>query len=168
MPKKQKTNKEKINNVAASAEKVADDVEKAVDMHNQLFDAVARSNIADIDELLLHRANVNWKDEAGHTPLFMAVQTSDQKIVRHLVAKGAEVNAKDEQGAIPLHYAVISQTPSFDLIRFLIESGSDLDAKDKSGQTCRQALSPESPRSVCNLSQGEKQALLSFENKEAK
>ncbi len=57
--------------------------------------AVASGNVAKVEVLLAHGANVNARDKTGHTPLHIASFDGHQAVAAVLIAHGADANAQD-------------------------------------------------------------------------
>eukprot|EP00656_Telonema_subtile_P002567 TRINITY_DN11150_c0_g1_i1.p1 TRINITY_DN11150_c0_g1~~TRINITY_DN11150_c0_g1_i1.p1 ORF type:complete len:688 (+),score=219.57 TRINITY_DN11150_c0_g1_i1:194-2257(+) len=98
-----------------------------------LHRAVERKQIAAIQALVYHGANVNsagsWAVQ--ETPLHWAVRSGDRAIdtTKVLLALGADVNARDAHGYTALHHAAGSQQCNF-VCQLLLTCGSDLSAVD--------------------------------------
>ena len=67
---------------------------------------VIEENVALVRRELSKGADVNQKNDEGHTPLHLAVQIANKKIAELLIKKGANVNSIDNMGFTPLDYAV--------------------------------------------------------------
>jgi ankyrin repeat protein len=74
---------------------------------------VMESGNIQIAELLISNgADVNLKDENGHTALHIAAEGQDVKMIELLVSKGADINAKNgNDGWTPLHLAIEYNKP---------------------------------------------------------
>ena len=66
---------------------------------------VIEENVALVRRELSKGADVNQKNDEGHTPLHLAVQIANKKIAELLIKK-ANVNSIDNMGFTPLDYAV--------------------------------------------------------------
>jgi ankyrin repeat protein len=73
----------------------------------------------EIAELLITKgADVNAKDDDGHTPLPQAAIDGHKEIAELLIAAGADVNAKDDDSKPPLDWAIeFKETEIADLLR---------------------------------------------------
>ena len=78
-------------------------------------------------------ADVNMKDEDGHTPLHWACTYGNEEICRLLLEHGADPNARDDNGRTPLHWACLYNHTA--IVRLLIEHGADAGARDDQGET---------------------------------
>ena len=67
---------------------------------------VIEENVALVRRELSKGADVNQKNDEGHTPLHLATQIANKKIAALLIKKGANVNSIDNMGFTPLDYAV--------------------------------------------------------------
>lgn len=67
-----------------------------------LHQAVAQGNLAAVSNLLALRADVNARNEQGHTPLALAVNAGRVDLVMTLLTNGANVNLPDTNGVTPL------------------------------------------------------------------
>ncbi len=75
-------------------------------LDEQLYDAVAKNNINEVNFWLKESANPNSKPGPHETsPLHCAAQNNNLDIVKILVGKGANVRIKNRSGLTPLHYA---------------------------------------------------------------
>jgi ankyrin repeat protein/beta-lactamase regulating signal transducer with metallopeptidase domain len=66
-----------------------------------LSSAAALGDVARVDALLQHGANVDETDRAGNTPLFFAVRRAQVEAARLLLAHGANINLFDSEGLTP-------------------------------------------------------------------
>ncbi len=71
-----------------------------------IHQTVIDGNEALIRRELSNGANVNEKNEDGHTPLHLAAQSGHKRIVELLIDKGSDVNAKNDDGDTPLDVAI--------------------------------------------------------------
>jgi len=79
-------------------------------LNEDLFAAVKKGNLLEVQRLVSAGADVNTKDDVGNTPLhwtagFVQGHKGHADVARLLLSKGAEVNAKDNDGKTPLQVA---------------------------------------------------------------
>ena len=98
-----------------------------------LFDAVKNGNLAEVERLLDHGADLEARDNHGWTPLHWACYWGRAVIVRTLLERGAVTEVKDRDGYTPLQYASRYGRP--DIARMLLDAGADIEARDRSGNT---------------------------------
>jgi ankyrin repeat protein len=100
--------------------------------------AILAGDIATVQALLDHGADVNVKDSLGTTALMKAV-ISSREITPMLLAKSANVNAKDNDGKTALMWAVDLQFHGGhaipETVQLLLDKGAEVNAKDNSGRT---------------------------------
>jgi ankyrin repeat protein len=95
-----------------------------------------------INFLIKSKANLEERDNDGHTPLMIAISRnySYPEIALTLIKAGADVNAVynkpyyNEYKNTPLMYAAYMQNTPF-VIQSLIEAGADVNAKNHDGST---------------------------------
>jgi uncharacterized small protein (DUF1192 family) len=115
-------------------------VQKGADVNAAIAAMPGASDVASLDFLISHGANVNAIDPSdGGTALYHLVLADPRYADRHddevsfLISKGAHVNVSDQEGNTPLHNAAKSN--SVKEISLLIAAGANVNAKNKSGQT---------------------------------
>ena len=64
-------------------------------------------NMNKIKRLIERGANVNAKDDFGHSPLRLAVNNDNVALAKLLISAGADVNAKDNDGRSRLYEATL-------------------------------------------------------------
>jgi ankyrin repeat protein len=74
-------------------------------MENDLHDAAAAGNVAEIRALLTRGADVNAVDGDGRTPIMVATHARQTTAVQVLVDAGADVNQRDRMLDNPFLYA---------------------------------------------------------------
>jgi ankyrin repeat protein len=87
--------------------------------HSALTIAIESSHVDVVKELVLHGANVNYKQPLSHkTPLIIAATFGNLDIVKHLIKHGAHVNhhSSSNENAIML----ASKNGHDDVVKFLI------------------------------------------------
>ena len=94
------------------------------DSNRTLIQAAGEGNIVLVRRCFAKDADVNTKDELGHTPLHKAAREGHKIIIKLLIAKGADVNARDYSATL-LRDGVVT---------FTLDSG-DLNPKNQGGYT---------------------------------
>eukprot|EP00435_Cladocopium_sp_Y103_P072704 s448_g41.t1 len=89
-----------------------------------LMKAVKEGEVAIVQNLLNHRADVNFQDEDGNTALFLAAKGGDMAKAKLLLERGAYVGARNFQGKTPLFKA----TP--EIAKFLLDKGATCGADE--------------------------------------
>ena len=112
-------------------------VEKGADVNlwdkekwwSPLMSAASRLDLVKL--LVSHGADVNARNESGHTPLSRAVQGQRLEVVKYLMGEGADkdINAADADGMTPLMWA------RRDIAEYLLENGADVNARKNDGST---------------------------------
>ena len=104
----------------------------------------------DVAELLLaNKAEVNAKDDDGHTPLHAAAFNGRRDVAELLLANKAEVNARDDDGATPLHYA--ARQGHRDVAELLLANKAEVNARDDDGATPLELAALNGHRDVAEL-----------------
>jgi ankyrin repeat protein len=98
-----------------------------------LYEAAWRGDLAHVESLLDHGANINMRSNAGTTPLHKAVSKGHLGVVEILIARGADINARDKKNRTPLHEAV--NLGHAEIARTLIAAKADLNVTDAYGNT---------------------------------
>ncbi|HLF51332.1 ankyrin repeat domain-containing protein [Flavobacterium sp.] len=70
-----------------------------------LMAAVMSGNIQIIDQLILHKANLNTADAQGKTALIYAAYFNKTEIVKSLIKAGVDKKHKDSEGKTALDFA---------------------------------------------------------------
>jgi len=98
-----------------------------------LCTAARNGNVAIVQLLINHHANVKYRDRDGLTPLTYAVLGRNLDVLRSLIAAGAQVNCKDDTwGYTPLHYA--ARDNKMDAVKILLENGADVNCGNNDGR----------------------------------
>lgn len=102
-----------------------------------LIDAVQSGDVALAKELLDAGANLNAKNDVGHTPLHVAAIRGREVVAVALLEAGANPNAVDHDGKTPLHWAASYDEASGyeDIVKLLLDAGADPNARDGNGAT---------------------------------
>lgn len=77
-------------------------------------------------------ADINARDNFGHTPLHLASWNGDLEIVEALIAAGANAKAIDNSGRTPLHNPI--NHGSSEIVKVLIAAGANVNAINESGE----------------------------------
>ena len=93
--------------------------------------AVNHGRTVIVATLIAAGAEVNAKNDRGHTPLHNAASAGDAAIVSMLIAARADVNARDNNGKTPLH----DTAGNASVASVLIAAGADVNAEDSVGFT---------------------------------
>ena len=103
--------------------------------------------------LLVFEADVNVKDENGHTPLHDAIAEGHTDTADLLLHQGADINVQDKYGNTPLHDAI--RKGYKDTADLLIRGGANINVKNTDGHTpVYYAYSSKNPSTISLLIQG--------------
>jgi len=100
-------------------------------VNDYVIPAARLGEAAIIRELIEQGADVNVRNELGHTPLIIACYHGHYEIARLLLATGSDVNASDNGGNTAL--MGVSFKGYADLTELLIHHGADLNAQHGNG-----------------------------------
>ena len=107
--------------------------------YSPLAIAVTRGNIAIVDLLIRHGANVNTQDNKGNTPLHYVGVYNFLEIAKLLLDNGADINLKDRYNNQPLWPAVFNAadggSDKLPLVKLLLENGADPNNNNKSNNS---------------------------------
>jgi len=78
-------------------------------------------------------ADINLKDNRGHSPLHHAAIYGKIEIVKILLQAGAKLDIQDNDGRSPLHRA--ARNGKIGILKILIDAGAKLDIQDNEGET---------------------------------
>ncbi|HNY80469.1 MAG: ankyrin repeat domain-containing protein [Sedimentisphaerales bacterium] len=97
-------------------------------------DLEPHGNVAVVEYLLAHGADVNARDAWGCTPLFDSLFAGNLAVTKLLVAHGAELNLRaTEDGATVLHDA--ASIGDLEAVKLFVSHGADISARDFDGET---------------------------------
>lgn len=105
--------------------------------NTELYDAVDRTNLNKVTELLASGADVNERSCYGRTPIMATTWWSippredNLKILDLLISKGADVNIQDNYGDTAL--MVVARNGHYQVIRQLIQSHADVNLVNRDG-----------------------------------
>ena len=88
------------------------------------------TDVASVELLLRHGANVNPQTIGGTTPLFGAAAAANTAVVTELLRYGANVNHSNVIGDTPLFHA-----KNVDMARELLRHGANVNAENSNGET---------------------------------
>lgn len=100
---------------------------------NQLFAAVLRNDVAEVDRLLAEGANPNEGRFIGSPALILALMQKSAPMAKALLEKGADPKGTDGAGSTTLMWAVANETPDVGLVAELLRRGIDPNAANKMG-----------------------------------
>ncbi|WP_341814104.1 ankyrin repeat domain-containing protein [Wolbachia endosymbiont (group A) of Nomada flava] len=108
--------------------------EKAILSTEQLFDAVRRNNLSEVEDLLSMGADVNIRDKRSWAPLHCAADNDNKlDISRAILNRNADIEARTNIGETPLHIA--NAYGQLKIIELLVDKGASLEAKTNDGLT---------------------------------
>ena len=81
--------------------------------------------------LIHYDANINVRNEYGHTSLLCAAMAGNNNMIGILLGLGADVNGVEAYGRTPLHVAAYAGHVS--TVRFLLERGADINVRGTFG-----------------------------------
>jgi len=107
------------------------------DLNEQLYNAVSKKDSLSVQNLLIKKADANFKKKTGGfleiSMLILAVQNSDFNDVKLLIGHGAEVDWRDAFKTTALMYAASKGNKA--IVIYLIKNGADVNAKDEQGNS---------------------------------
>jgi ankyrin repeat protein len=98
-----------------------------------LVKACIIGDLAAVEKAINEGANVNYKDETGHTPLLISSNSGNIELVKMLISKGADINSKTSFGSTALHIA--SGLGYIEVVEFLIKNGANVNVKNRTGSS---------------------------------
>jgi len=133
------------------------DVDVVDKNHSTLLHRASYNGNVKVAQLLLeHGANVNMRNEEGHTPLHRVLAGLDDDIgdyffdtIQLLLEHGADVDALDGAQSTPLHVA--SEDGSARATRLLLEHGANIHLKNNEGHTPSQVASTNGHEEIARL-----------------
>ena len=100
---------------------------------NDLFAAIKKGDIAEVERLLNAGADIEARDKWNTTSLHEACFWGRSDIARLLLDRGADPGARSDAGTTSLHTAC--EWGHTDIVRLLLERGADVGARDIDGDT---------------------------------
>ncbi|WP_264707649.1 ankyrin repeat domain-containing protein [Wolbachia endosymbiont (group A) of Acrocera orbiculus] len=108
--------------------------EKAILSTEQLFDAVRRNNLSEVENLLSMGADVNIRDKRSWAPLHCTADNDNKlDISGAILNRNADIEARTNIGETPLHIA--NAYGQLKIIELLVDKGASLEAKTNDGLT---------------------------------
>lgn len=87
--------------------------------------AVRQGDVAVVELILRHGADVSAADDRGRTPLHHAIDEGHAELARLLIDRGAPLDARDESGMTPIYMA--ASKDQSEILSLLEERGAPLD-----------------------------------------
>ncbi|XP_052089800.1 ankyrin repeat and KH domain-containing protein 1-like [Mytilus californianus] len=116
------------------AEFILDNTNNHFDQSFHPLNAAASSGHCCLLELLISRgADVNYRDNSGHTSMTIACISKQENAIKLLVDKGADLNKRTNKGPTPLMWACSSG--NIKIAELLIIHGADINKSDYEGKT---------------------------------
>lgn len=88
-----------------------------------LISAAERMHLDTVKKLHKEGANIEMKNEKGHTPLISAIRNRRLDVVKYLVEEGADINAPSKYGRLPLKFAIVAKKNN-EVIKYLKSKGA--------------------------------------------
>ncbi len=92
-------------------------------INESLIKAVKKNDLNLIKQLLEKGADINTRDNMGHTPLMIAARNGNYHTVKFLLTKKPDVNARNKRGANALF--LTNGVDNYKIVGLLKEAGSD-------------------------------------------
>lgn len=122
------------------------------ELNKRLITAAGDGNIGQVNELLQHGANVNYKlFDAGTTPLIAAASRGHIDVAEILLAAGAQINATDDGVGTALYWAAFEGRVR--MVKLLLSRGGKLNCQFDSAAYLLQIIRKRGYREVEELVQ---------------
>ena len=120
-------------------------------LNEDLFAAVKKGNLQEVQRLVSAGADVKVKDNVGNTPLHWTagLGMGYADVAKFLLSKGATVNAKNDADRTPLHFA--AEWGHTAVARLLLSKGAEVNAKDNDGKTPLQVAEGQGEKELAKL-----------------
>ena len=136
------------------------DVDAVDDDHSALLHRVSYDGNLEVTQLLLERgANINARNEKGHTPLHLVcvgLNAYDSTSVcfqtmRLLLEHGADIDALDNHHSTPLHITVVARFGSVIATQLLVDHGANVHLQNNDGHTPYQVALADGHEEIARL-----------------
>ncbi len=97
--------------------------------------AAEKGQLAMVELLVRHKADVNRADRLGMTALMVAAEAGHVEVLDALIAAGADVNAPNKQGLTAL--MIGARKGQREVVAHLLSAGAKAELSDYSGRTAR-------------------------------
>ena len=98
-------------------------------MDEDFLKAALRGSVQDLRVLLRRGANIDVRDNEGHTSLHLAVERGHFDAAEFLLQVGAATDTVDNQGVSPLHSSIVSGKKGFAMASLLVEHRANVHRK---------------------------------------
>ncbi|XP_070178172.1 uncharacterized protein [Littorina saxatilis] len=98
-----------------------------------LLEAIEQHQWDVVDHCQRHHADINMKDDDGHTPIHRAARKGDWEAVKELTVRDGDPNLLDSHGDSVLHMAILAK--QWDLVKLLIQFHGDIHRPSRDNQT---------------------------------
>ena len=115
-----------------------------------LHGAAASGHKEGVERLIAQGADLNAKDQNGHTPLHLTIMNREAGQARWvLITQGADVNVKTNDGRTPLMMAAIRGHEY--LVEVLLANGANINARDNNNRTALSLAKQQSHTEIVEL-----------------
>ena len=116
------------NDISFTVSTVDKDIILYKDKVDELFIAIEKGSVQDVDRLARVPKVLNVQNKYGWTPLIVAIYNNNKDIVKTLLMSGADLNICNFKGTTPLMYAksAFVKTNDPEIIKLLLDFGVDI------------------------------------------
>lgn len=116
------------NDISFTVSTVDKDIILYKDKVDELFIAIEKGSVQDVDRLARVPKVLNVQNKYGWTPLIVAIYNNNKDIVKTLLVSGADLNICNFKGTTPLMYAksAFVKTNDPEIIKLLLDFGVDI------------------------------------------
>jgi len=125
-----KSSSRKNKKSQVKSKKVEGEIESQL---SQLFEAVEKGNLSEVDYIIKSGVDVNKLDESGETLLHKAAKYGYEDIVKYLIDHKADINKVDKEKATPLWLAALHGHEN--IVKYLVNEHADINKANKYGTT---------------------------------